>query len=82
MILQVANAHGLAIPQYCYHDGLSIVLSTHDLNGMAAHLPTLVCMNGTVTGHGLKDPDVAKDAIRGITTARAEKSEILKLIEG
>jgi threonine synthase len=38
----------------------------------------IVC---TVTGHGLKDPEVAKDAIRGITTARAEKSEILKLIE-
>jgi NADH-quinone oxidoreductase subunit G len=27
MILQVANAHGLEIPQYCYHDGLSIVAS-------------------------------------------------------
>ncbi len=27
MILQVANAHGIAIPQYCYHDGLSIVAS-------------------------------------------------------
>ncbi len=27
MILQVANANGLAIPQYCYHDGLSIVAS-------------------------------------------------------
>lgn len=27
MILQVANAHGLAIPQYCYHDGLTIVAS-------------------------------------------------------
>ena len=26
-ILQVANAHGVAIPQYCYHDGLSIVAS-------------------------------------------------------
>jgi threonine synthase len=39
----------------------------------------IVC---TVTGHGLKDPEVAKDAIRGITTARAEKAEILKLIEG
>jgi threonine synthase len=37
----------------------------------------IVC---TVTGHGLKDPDVAKDAIRGIVTARAEKDEILRLI--
>jgi NADH-quinone oxidoreductase subunit G len=27
MILQVATAHGVAIPQYCYHDGLSIVAS-------------------------------------------------------
>ncbi|MDX9912280.1 MAG: 2Fe-2S iron-sulfur cluster-binding protein [Phycisphaerales bacterium] len=27
MILQVANANGVAIPQYCYHDGLSIVAS-------------------------------------------------------
>ena len=24
-ILQIANANGLNIPQYCYHDGLSIV---------------------------------------------------------
>jgi NADH-quinone oxidoreductase subunit G len=27
MIMQVANAHGITIPQYCYHDGLSIVAS-------------------------------------------------------
>ncbi len=27
MILQVANEHGVAVPQYCYHDGLSIVAS-------------------------------------------------------
>jgi NADH-quinone oxidoreductase subunit G len=27
MILQVANDHGVSIPQYCYHDGLSIVAS-------------------------------------------------------
>jgi NADH-quinone oxidoreductase subunit G len=27
MILQVANANAVAIPQYCYHDGLSIVAS-------------------------------------------------------
>jgi threonine synthase len=37
----------------------------------------IVC---TVTGHGLKDPDVAKDAISGIVTAKAEKDEILRLI--
>ncbi len=27
MIIQVANANSVAIPQYCYHDGLSIVAS-------------------------------------------------------
>jgi ABC-type Mn2+/Zn2+ transport system ATPase subunit len=32
--------------------GLTIVLSTHDLNGMAAHLPRLVCLNTTVRGVG------------------------------
>ncbi|MCR9218535.1 MAG: 2Fe-2S iron-sulfur cluster-binding protein, partial [bacterium] len=26
-ILQIANANGIEIPQYCYHDGLSIVAS-------------------------------------------------------
>jgi ABC-type Mn2+/Zn2+ transport system ATPase subunit len=33
-------------------DGLAIVLSTHDLNGMAAHLPRLLCLNVTVAGYG------------------------------
>jgi ABC-type Mn2+/Zn2+ transport system ATPase subunit len=33
-------------------DGLSIVLTTHDLNGIAAHLPRLVCLNRVVTGVG------------------------------
>ena len=33
-------------------EGLAIVLTTHDLNGMAAHLPHLVCLNTTVQGEG------------------------------
>ncbi|MDQ3897821.1 MAG: metal ABC transporter ATP-binding protein [Actinomycetota bacterium] len=32
--------------------GLAILLSTHDLNGIAAHLPGLVCLNTRVTGRG------------------------------
>ena len=32
--------------------GLAILLSTHDLNGIAAHLPQLVCLNTRVTGRG------------------------------
>ena len=35
------------------HDsGISIVVSTHDLNGLAAHLPQLVCLNTRVMGIG------------------------------
>jgi threonine synthase len=37
----------------------------------------IVC---TVTGHGLKDPDVAKDQCGGIIPAKAEKGAILALI--
>ena len=33
-------------------DGLAIVLSTHDLNGMAAHLPRLVCLQRRVIAEG------------------------------
>jgi ABC-type Mn2+/Zn2+ transport system ATPase subunit len=33
-------------------NGLTIVLTTHDLNGIATHLPRLVCLNGTVVADG------------------------------
>jgi ABC-type Mn2+/Zn2+ transport system ATPase subunit len=33
-------------------DGIGIVLTTHDLNGMAAHLPHLVCLHTSVIGVG------------------------------
>ena len=32
--------------------GTAILLTTHDLNGIAAHLPRLVCLNRTVIGAG------------------------------
>ena len=35
-----------------HHDGMSIVLTTHDINGLAAHLPRLVCFNRTVVADG------------------------------
>ncbi len=31
---------------------LSMVLSTHDLNGIATHLPDIVCLNRTIQGRG------------------------------
>ena len=33
-------------------DGLAVVITTHDLNGIAAHLPRLVCLNTEVIGEG------------------------------
>ena len=35
-----------------HHDGLAIVLTTHDLNGIAAHLPQIVCLNREVIAVG------------------------------
>lgn len=32
--------------------GMAIVITTHDLNGFAAHLPTMVCINRRVVGVG------------------------------
>jgi threonine synthase len=39
----------------------------------------IVC---TVTGHGLKDPDIAREQCGAVIPAKAEKSEILRLIAG
>jgi ABC-type Mn2+/Zn2+ transport system ATPase subunit len=38
-----------------HHDGMTIVLTTHDINGLAAHLPRLVCFNRTVVADGSPD---------------------------
>ncbi len=35
-----------------HRDGLAVVLTTHDLNGMAAHLPELLCLNISVQAAG------------------------------
>jgi len=33
-------------------EGIAVVLTTHDLNGMAAHLPDLICLNRTILARG------------------------------
>jgi ABC-type Mn2+/Zn2+ transport system ATPase subunit len=35
-----------------HRDGTAIVLTTHDINGLAAHLPRIVCFNRTVVADG------------------------------
>ena len=44
-------------------DGLTIVLTTHDLNGSAAHLPTVVCLNRSVIGAGRPDQVLVPDVL-------------------
>ena len=36
-----------------HHEGIAIVLTTHDLNGIASHLPRLVCLNKEVIATGV-----------------------------
>lgn len=35
-----------------HRDGLAIVVTTHDLNGVATHLPTIACLNGSLVSMG------------------------------
>jgi ABC-type Mn2+/Zn2+ transport system ATPase subunit len=42
----------LHLLQALHRGGLAIVLTTHDLNGVATHLPRLVCLNRTVLADG------------------------------
>ena len=35
-----------------HRTGLTVVLTTHDLNAVAAHLPRVVCLNGRITADG------------------------------
>ena len=46
----------------------------------AARFPDQAKIVCTVTGHGLKDPDVAKEQCGGVIPARAEREEILRAL--
>ncbi len=44
-------------------DGVTIVLSTHDLNGIATHLPTIVCLNKMIVGAGAPEDVLTPDVL-------------------
>jgi ABC-type Mn2+/Zn2+ transport system ATPase subunit len=44
-------------------DGIAIVLTTHDLNGLAAHLPRLVCLNRVVVADGAPSAVLRPDVL-------------------
>ena len=46
-----------------HHDGLAVVLTTHDLNGIAAHLPWLVCLNREVIATGRPQDVITPDVL-------------------
>ncbi|MFM9134152.1 MAG: metal ABC transporter ATP-binding protein [bacterium] len=53
-------------------DGMAIVLTTHDLNGMAAHLPHLVCVNGHVVAEGSPEQVITPAVLEETYGARLE----------
>ena len=56
-------------------DGLAIVLTTHDLNGIAAHLPSVVCLNREVIGAGAPRDVLTPDVLERTYGARMEVLE-------
>jgi zinc/manganese transport system ATP-binding protein/zinc transport system ATP-binding protein len=58
----------LALLHDLNRQGMSIVLTTHDLNAIAANLPRIVCINGRVIAHGRPDdvftPQVLSETYR------------------
>jgi ABC-type Mn2+/Zn2+ transport system ATPase subunit len=65
--------------------GMAIVLTTHDLNGIAAHLPRLVCLNRSVIGDGtpaeVLTPDVL-ERMYGATMQVLEHGGMTVVVDG
>ncbi|MDG6106659.1 metal ABC transporter ATP-binding protein [Dactylosporangium aurantiacum] len=53
-------------------EGIAIILTTHDLNGMAAHLPHLVCVKGTIIAQGGPSDVITPDVLEQTYGARME----------
>lgn len=60
-----------------HHDGVAIVLTTHDLNGMAAHLPGIVCVNKRIVAEGTPESILTSDVLEQTFGARMEVLEHL-----
>jgi ABC-type Mn2+/Zn2+ transport system ATPase subunit len=56
-------------------DGTAIVLTTHDLNGIATHLPHLVCLNTAVIAEGRPVDVLTVDVLEHTFGARMEVLE-------
>ena len=56
------------------HDGVTIVLTTHELNAVAAHLPWVVCINGGIVAEGPPEKVFNSETLK--RTYRAEMNVI------
>jgi ABC-type Mn2+/Zn2+ transport system ATPase subunit len=63
-----------------HSEGMGIVLTTHDLNGMAAHLPNLVCVNGRIVAQGSPEQVMTPDVLEDTFGARMEVLQHLGMI--
>jgi len=48
------------------HEGIAIVLTTHDLNAVAAHIPMLVCVNGRIVAEGTPEQVLTPIVLRDL----------------
>ena len=55
--------------------GTAIVLTTHDLNGIASHLPHIICLNTSVIGEGTPREVLTSDVLERTFGARMEVLE-------
>ncbi len=62
----------LHLLEQLHRDGLAIVLTTHDLNGIAAHLPHLVCLNRQVVAVGAPSEVLTADVLERTYGARMD----------
>ena len=60
-----------------HEDGVAIVLTTHDLNGIAAHLPHLVCVNHRIIANGTPREVITPAVLEQTFGARMEVLEHL-----
>ena len=60
-----------------HEDGMAIVLTTHDLNGIATHLPHLVCVNRHIVGEGTPSEVLTSAVLERTFGARMEVLEHL-----
>jgi ABC-type Mn2+/Zn2+ transport system ATPase subunit len=61
-------------------DGLAILLTTHDLNGIANHLPRVVCVNGEIVADGSPVEVITPTVLERTFGARMEVLEHLGML--